>query len=246
MILIPNPSVFSPTANLLTGGTLEHRALGGSETALVQAARSLAEQGHRVTVFNNCPNPDIYDRVMYYPLRHFPSVSAFTTWDVFIVSRFFDFFKVPFKAHLKVLWNHDTLDRPRALRQVLDRIDILFVLSNFHRDNYLTRIPWLSDNIFVTRNGLDLDLIDLSAAGAIKDPQKVIYASRPERGLKPLLENIWPGLSARIPGLTLYLCGYQVDRRDLAPGLTDLYAQIDRLIQTSRNVISLGCLTKKD
>ena len=39
------------------GGVLSETALGGSETALIQAARSLARAGHQVVVAAPCPSP---------------------------------------------------------------------------------------------------------------------------------------------------------------------------------------------
>ena len=229
------------------GRTLEERALGGSETALIQAAGALAERGHEVTVFNNCRRRVEVDGVVWRPRSEFVLHSVLIAFDVFIVSRFYGFFNVPFRAGLNVLWNHDTLDRPKALRAVLDRIDTLLVLSEFHRDNFLTRLPEFDEGrFFVTRNGIDLDLIDAAAVGTPKDPGRVIYASRPERGLKVLLENIWPRLIQARPKLTLYLCGYDVDRGDLEPGLAELYGYLDSLVRVSKNVVRLGSLTKKE
>ena len=135
---------------------------------------------------------------------------ARTRFDVFVVSRFFGFFNLPINAGLKVLWNHDTLNNPGALRTVQDEIDLSFVLSRFHRDNFLTRVPQLDDRTVVTRNGLNYELID-AALGVPRDPDKLIYASRPERGLKILLEDVWPRLKAARPSLRLCLCGYTLD-----------------------------------
>lgn len=228
------------------GSTLAERSLGGSETALIQAARALAERGHEVMVFNDCPHPGRHEGVTYRPWPEFAATAAGVVFDIFLVSRTFDFFVLPFQARLKVLWNHDTLDRPARLRAVLDRIDLIFTLSAFHRDNFLARIPELEGKTFVTRNGVDLALIDRAAAGVVKDPDKVIYASRPERGLKVLLESIWPVLVERRPGLTLYLCGYEVKAEDLTEGLPELYTELERLAAGAPNLVRLGPLAKED
>ena len=227
------------------GSTLDRQALGGSETALVQAARALSSLGHRVTVFNNTPAPGLFDGVQYLPKNEFVR-RAGDYFDVFIVSRFFGFFQVPINAGLRVLWNHDTLDRPDALRQVIDRIDLMMVLSDYHKNNYLTRLPEASDCTVVTRNGLDLALIDQSIAEIRINPTKVIYVSRPERGLEPLLQNIWPQLKESRPELKLYLCGYNVDRNDLAPGLSQYYEQLNRLTESAPDVANLGPLPKRE
>jgi len=227
------------------GGSLAEQALGGSETALVQAARALADQGHRVLVFNHCRRPGRFDGVDYLHRSELPNWMVTKPFDVFIVSRFFGLFQAPVRAGLKVLWNHDTLDRPAALRPLVDRIELFFTLSSFHRDNFLTRIPEIENRIFVTRNGIDLDLIAQTVQGTVKNPHKVIYASRPERGLQVLLERIWPRLLAARPGLTLYLCGYEVKPEDLAPGLSQYYERLDILINEAENVVVLGPLPKE-
>ena len=227
------------------GGSLERGALGGSETALVQMARELARRGHEVVVFNRCDRAGLFDQVRYYPLAEFPGRSVGVVYDVFIVSRFFNFFKVPLSARLKVLWNHDILDRPQSLRAVLPHIDLVFVLSRFHRDNYLTKLPELEHRIVVTQNGLDLALIDRAVTGTVKKPGKMIYASRPERGLWNLLSEIWPKLAAAKPGLKLHLCGYNPQASGLDEETVRLYERIDRLAEARPDVINLGNLPKE-
>ena len=226
------------------GSSLDKGALGGSETALVQMARALSRQGHEVTVFNRCLTPGVHHGVAYHPVEEFSRFALASYFDVFLVSRYFGFFRVPIKAGLKVLWNHDTLDRPKALREMMDRFDFMWVLSDFHRQNYLTLIPELEAKTLVTRNGLDLELIDRAVTGIEKDPNLVVYASRPERGLKVLLERIWPRLVAARPEATLALCGYQVGGDHLAPGLTGVYARVDELVATTPRVVHHGALGK--
>ena len=224
--------------------TLKEKALGGSETALVQMSRTLTRRGHDVTVFNNTDRPGVFDGTRYMPVRHFPSQAFDPGFDVFVVSRYFSFFELNFVAGLKVLWNHDTLEEPRALRRLQSRIDLSLVLSSFHRDNYLTLVPELEAMTVVTRNGVDLDLIDSSVRGRARNRNVAMYVSRPERGLKVLLEDIWPKIKAARPDMELHVCGYEVARDKLAPGLAELYARLDRIIASRPDVVALGPLTK--
>ena len=217
---------------------------GGSETAFIQMAQALARRGHEVWAFNNCPRPGRHGEVAYH---HFPEaldVLAREKFDIFVVSRYAAFFNLPLTAGLKVLWNHDTLDKPRELKLIHDEIDLFLVLSRFHRDNFLTRLPLLDDRLVVTRNGLDLDYMDRAAAGP-QDSGRLIYASRPERGLKLLLEDIWPRLHQWNPGLRLQVCGYQLPEGP-PPHLAELYQEVDRLLATTPGVINLGPLGKAD
>jgi glycosyltransferase involved in cell wall biosynthesis len=219
-------------------------ALGGSETAFIQMAQALARRGHEVWAFNNCPRPGRHGGVEYH---HFPeslAVLAREKFDIFVVSRYAAFFNLPLTVGLKVLWNHDTLEKPRELKLIHDEIDLFLVLSRFHRDNFLIRLPLLDDRLVVTRNGLDLDFLDQAAAGP-PDPGLFIYASRPERGLKLLLEEIWPRLHHWNPDLRLQVCGYQLPGGP-PPHLAELYQQVDRLLAITPGVVNLGPLGKAD
>ncbi|MDR3134827.1 MAG: glycosyltransferase family 4 protein [Deltaproteobacteria bacterium] len=228
------------------GDSLETGALGGAETAFIQMTRAMARLGHEVMAINNCQEPAVHDNVSYHPFRKSLPLLAHKSFDVMVVSRFFGFFSLPIKSRLKALWNHDTLDNPQALRAVHDEIDICYVLSEFHRHNYLTRLPQLEERTVVTRNGLDLNLLDRASQGARKVPGKVIYASRPERGLKPLLEDIWPRLSASRPELRLHLCGYNVSEGMMDKSLLGLYDYLSLLAKKDTKIIPLGSLPKAE
>jgi glycosyltransferase involved in cell wall biosynthesis len=228
------------------GDALETGAIGGAETAFIQMTRAMARKGHEVLAINNCSKQEVHYGVSYYPFRKSLPLLAHKSFDIMVVSRFFGFFSLPIKSRLKVLWNHDTLDNPQALRTIHDEIDICLVLSAFHRNNYLTRLPQLEERTVVTRNGLDLDLLDKAAKGAEKIPGKIIYASRPERGLKVLLEEIWPRLSKIRPDLKLHLCGYQISQALMDQSLSGLYDYLALLVSKDPRIINLGPLSKND
>ena len=228
------------------GNSIDGGALGGAETCFVQMARSLARLGHEVMALNNCQASLEMDVVSWLPLRKSLQLLAGQTFDVMIVSRFFGFFSLPIKSRLKVLWNHDTLDDARALRGIHDEIDLFLVLSKFHRDNYLTRLPQLDDRTVVTRNGLDLALIEAASKAAKKVEGKIMYSSRPERGLRVLLESIWPRLRKSRPDLKLHVCGYVVDDSLLDPSLKELHAHLALLIERDDSIVNLGALAKED
>ncbi|MDR1085371.1 MAG: glycosyltransferase family 4 protein [Deltaproteobacteria bacterium] len=228
------------------GDSLEKQPLGGSESAFISVTRALNRLGHEITAFNNCARSAVHQGVQYHPFRSTLNRLAWEKFDVFVVSRFFGVFNIPFRAAVKVLWNHDTLDNTQVLKSVHDEIDLFLVLSAFHRDNFLTRLPQLSDRMVVTRNGLDFNLLDEASKGARKDPHKLLYASRPERGLKILLEKIWPRLKQAKPELRLHLCGYQMSADYLSPELKELYSYLNLLVKSDPDIIDLGPLGKKD
>ncbi len=226
------------------GASPEERALGGSETALVQMARALAQRGHRVQVFCRCPKPGLYQKVRYRDRKELVHAASEERFDVLIVSRFFAALDLPLQAGLKVLWNHDILDKPAEMASRLDLFDMALVLSHFHADDYISRLPACADKLAITRNGLDLELIARSIRGVERQPGLVTYVSRPERGLKLLLKHIWPRINDAFPDLRLALCGYQVKDTKLHPSIQKEYAEIEQLIGESNGVEVLGALAK--
>jgi glycosyltransferase involved in cell wall biosynthesis len=228
------------------GNTIRERSLGGSETAVYSMARELSLLGHRVWVIGNCDRPGNYEGVEYVHKSAFKELALSTEFDVFIVSRFYNFFQVPFRSRLNILWNHDILDNKFALRRYLPRIHILFNLSRFHVEDYLEKVPELRSKIFQTRNGIDLGLIEKARQGKKKIPGKMIYSSRPERGLKHLLRSIWPSIHSKFPEAHLFLCTYEVDAQLLPTKLQSDYQEIDQLIHDTPGVIPLGTMAKEE
>lgn len=228
------------------GASPEERALGGSETALVQMARALVARGHEVQVFCRCPAPGDYLGVLYRDRGDLVRAAGEERWDVLVVSRFFTALDLPLQAGLKVLWNHDILDKPQALAQRLDSLDLALVLSRFHGWDYARRLPEIAPKLAVTRNGLDLGLLDQASRGVRPVPGRAVYVSRPERGLKLLLEQIWPRLLERAPGAALTVCGYNVSHTDIHPALQEEYARIDSLLASTPGVEVMGALAKQD
>ncbi|MCA1905449.1 MAG: glycosyltransferase family 4 protein [Desulfarculus sp.] len=228
------------------GASPEEHALGGSETACVQMARALAQRGHRVQVFCRCPRPGLHQGVVFRDRRDLVDASQEERFSVVVVSRFFTALDLPLQAGLKVLWNHDILDAPRLLAKRMDELDLCLVLSRFHAEDFLTKLPAIAPKLALTRNGLDLDLVDRSTVGVQRDPWLMGYVSRPERGLKLLLEKIWPVLRARKPSLRLAVCGYEVDTNELPEAIVKEHVQIQGLLASSPGVVRLGALAKAD
>jgi glycosyltransferase involved in cell wall biosynthesis len=226
------------------GASPEERALGGSETALVQMGRALAQRGHRVQVFCRCPEPGMYHGVRYRDRKELVHAVGEERFEVLVISRFFAALDLPLQAGLKILWNHDILDKPSEMKARLDLFDLALVLSRFHAQDYISRLPECAAKLAVTRNGLDLELIARATRGVNKVPGLVTYVSRPERGLKLLLKHIWPRIKEARPEMRLALCGYQIKDTELHPAIEKEYAEINELIERAYGVEALGALPK--
>jgi glycosyltransferase involved in cell wall biosynthesis len=228
-----------------SGSSPEEQALGGAETALVQMVRALKNRGHRLQVFCNCPQPGLYQEVLYRRRQDIVRAAGEERFDALIVSRFLPILDLPWQAGLRILWNHDTLDNPQALRERLPGLDACLVLSRYHAANYLSRLPELTSKLVITRNGLDLSLLARASQGVSRVEGRLTYVSRPERGLRLLLEKIWPRLLRAMPHLSLRLCGYQLEEDDLPQAISDEYAHIQELVKSSPQVEDLGPLPKE-
>lgn len=236
------------------GGSLSEAALGGSETALIQAAQSLAKLGHRVTVITDCPFPGesqgvVYEDIstLYSPQQGDPE----PVYDTIIISRTYQLIErvqaLAGPDTFIALWLHDILDNPPSLAPRLKNLDLIFCLSRFHLEDTARRLPGSRSKLALTKNGLDLDLIGRTRAeNRPRNKKRMVYASRPERGLRVLLEDIWPVLRAAIPEIELAVCGYEADKSSLDTGLLQEYQALDELAESLEGVELKGGLAKKE
>lgn len=221
------------------GGTIYEKGLGGSESAVFFLAREFAGKGHRVQVFCNTRRPGLYEDVEYRGLADFPAAAATQVFDVFIVSRFPRVFAQPFQSRLKVMWNHDNLVEPQTYRRETFRADLFLVLSAYQEAEYLSQLPELAPFCHRTKNGVDLEMTREAILAAGKDMTRVVYASRPERGLEILLRHIWPRLLQARPELQLSIMGYEAPDK---PG----QGHIAGLVAGAPRTTVLGSLAKPE
>jgi hypothetical protein len=84
-------------------------------------------------------------------------------------------------------------------------LDKIVYVSEYHRKQWEAIQSEIAPLGAVTKNGYDPAHVPTSA---VKDPNRIIHISRPERGLGPLLQ-MWPAFKARNPQATLQICRYQ-------------------------------------
>lgn len=187
------------------------KSLGGSESAALGVAHGLAARGHQVHIFakhlaDEGIGPDPWG-VIWHHVDAFEAMNTYTEWDVFCVVRMFPFYhQHRVNARLRLLWNQDVWapDQLMALIGTTWAVDAMVYVSDFHRQWFETQHPMLKGLGWTTKNGYDPTLVPV---GAVKDPNRIIHISRPERGLTPLLA-MWPALKAQVPHATLQVCRY--------------------------------------
>lgn len=236
----------------LEHNSLETTSLGGSETALVSMARAMNKRGHKVTVFAKCDEEGNFDGIEWLNVGKFPVVSMFGTWDVLVVSRYAQHLTFPSNAGVRVLWLHDVLaNSAAALAQCLFQTDAIFALSDWHIDNYTKgttdngKMPHFKPFFWKTSNGVDTDLIAANIRPKVS--KKLIYTSRPERGLFFLLRDIMPRLIEKDPEITLSYCAYDLPGFPLSDEVKAIQAACDEMAATMpNNVKKLGALSKAE
>lgn len=226
------------------GNSLETGSLGGSETAAICVARELAKLGHTVRMFCSCDRPGNYAGVHYAHWQEFKTQCATLDVDVLIASRWADFLAAKVPAGLRVLWCHDILTSPDHVMPGLFQTDLLMLLSDFHIEQYAGVVPELKKHIWKTSNGVDLELVEKCKRPKVK--KKLIYTSRPERGLHFLIGDILPKILEKHPDVKLYCAAYQNNLIQDGDPAKALVAESERLIaQYPNNVVPMGALTKE-
>lgn len=225
-----------------SGDALDTQSLGGSETAGLCLAREMAKLGHAVRVFCNTPKPGVYDKVEYRVIQEWPVWSQRNPHDVAIVQRAPEAFATTLSSKLNYLWCHDLALRRQAghFKAAMWNVDRVVVLSDYMRQQYKDVYGLPDDVFYQTRNGIDRTLID-SVPGVERVRNRLLYISRPERGLDVLLQDIMPLIKAKRPDVSLAICTY-----DNPAGLPpDFMAKINAAIE-NLGVENLGHLTKRE
>ena len=181
---------FSPPTLATTGH-------GGSETAVIEMARSWAKQGHRVRVWGEVEGK--WEGVQY---LHYSRFNPNLMYDVLIGWRNWGLFEIPIQARKRVLWLHD-LGLPTLSPAASENITHIAVLSQFHGKSVLQTNPHLESKIWSVGNGIDLARYQ-KVATVEKDRHAFIYSSSPRRGLSQLLTE-WPEVRKSHPEATLYV-----------------------------------------
>jgi tetratricopeptide (TPR) repeat protein len=125
------------------------KGIGGSEEAVIYNSRELTKLGWKVTVFAG-PEDEAgeYDGVVY---KNHYDINWKDNFNVFISWRNIAVFDMPIRAKKSYLWNHDLQNNLTYTPDRLSKIDKVFFLSKFHRDN----VPCLSeDKVMITGNGV--------------------------------------------------------------------------------------------
>ena len=209
--------------------TLDTVGLGGSETAAICMAREFVKLGHKIRVASHCGSrAGNYDGVDYVHFQDVINNPGAYACDILVSSRQVGIFDFPIPHKASFVWVHDIhLGDPGQpnMGRWLIKPDRYFCLSEWHKSFFLQVYPFIHrENVIVTKNGLDLNYFK---SAPVKDGNRLIYSSSPDRGLERLLE-LFPRIRKEVPDAQLDVYyGFQTWRSMAANNKEEL-AKIDK------------------
>ncbi len=230
--------------------TVEHRSLGGSETAALMMARELKQldKDNLVTIFCNLPpsgRPDFIENgaqddvgVRWVSIDQFTGFITRTNVDLLIVSRNPDLLNGAHQAKKAVLWCHDLATYQGMLPRLMStawNFDEVWTVSEWHRQQIHTITGYPLKNIKATRNGI----VKFPGVISVPVPEKtLLYSARPERGLELLVRP--DGIMSKLPDFKLSVTMYD----NYPEHMMQYYHQMWKWAEALPNVTLLGPKTQ--
>jgi glycosyltransferase involved in cell wall biosynthesis len=166
--------------------TLDEIGVGGGVTARVRMAHALAQIGHDVTLYINCPKEGVIQGVRY---QHFSKGEHFSE-KIFIAStsggnlNLGSLIDKKIDTKFKFLMVHG-VSFPEGIAPAY--FDAIYALSNFVRE--ISVKQWKIDpgKVFVTHRGVKTEFYKLHKAKK-RNPFHLVYCGHPSKGLDAAIE----------------------------------------------------------
>lgn len=170
--------------------------VGGSEAALIQLSRELANMGHVVDIYNDCSKTGNFKGVNW---NHISDFSPDDYCDVFILFRSAHPALHTVFAKTKIFFSCDQYTNGNWLVDVFPYVDRIIAISPFHKKYMVDKKGADPDKIVVMDLGVShTDYV--SKNDKIRD--RLIFCSVPERGLRYMPEA-FNKIRTQVPGATL-------------------------------------------
>ncbi len=170
--------------------TPDERGIGNSETAQIELGKAFARRGWEVYSFAPLPDGDegLHDGVYWLPLEKAQS-NVPGHWMIFRAPEALDKFALEHPEQKLYIVSQDESLRGRWTPERIAKVDCVFALCQAHRDSLESDDPGLKGKVFLSSNGIKLNLIrEIEREPApVRDPHRMLWASSPDRGLLRLL-----------------------------------------------------------
>lgn len=209
--------VFFQRGTAANGFVLRNAPLGGTESAMVSMAESLAKKGHQVIVFCETKSCN-YESVRYCHWSTFETFALNNDIDVFISIRDLVLPLIRKWAKVQIYFSPDAVDQPflnEAINVAIDieqkkyqiglfnlknlqgRVNKIFCVGHWQKETFKQKYSYTSESIFVAGNGVSKEFYFKSKPLSQRS-QSLVYASTPYRGLEWLV-SYWPKIKALVP-----------------------------------------------
>ena len=217
------------------GTTPRERGLGGTESAVVYLAESLARRGHRCIVFNGCGQEREVAGVEYARWESMPVRCIVERPDVIVAVRSWDTIGRLRLAPLQIFWTGDAFDQPfvqtLSNRDARQHIDFFMLQSDWQAATFQMHhaVP-VAQTIKTTLGAAASASVDTHPVVGASRPRRLAYVSTPFRGLDVLLE-LFPRIRQACPDAELHVFS---SMRVYGVSAADDQAQFEALYRKAR------------
>lgn len=164
------------------------KGIGGSETSHVEMAWRLARRGHEVVTYAPIPDDCKTDwrGTKWYPIEK-ATFKEPGVWVLYRCPETVDKF-LPRREDQQIWLMMQDWDYPNWTKKRITNTDRIITLCKSHGRYILDKHPVIDDRLWLSSNGIKLDLIEqIEKEGIKRNPKRLMYASSPDRGLKQAL-----------------------------------------------------------
>jgi glycosyltransferase involved in cell wall biosynthesis len=181
-------------------------ALGGSETAVLRLALNFPKNW-KIYITGNMET-ETFENLIFVDETNLEKLLRETEFHTIIVSRYTHFYQFYpyYKAFQTFIWVHDitiTLP-PSEIKNENEKVMGYICQTHWHSEYIKSIYPSIANKIHIINNGIQLELFP---EGHQKIVNRFIFSSRPERGLRKLLD-LWPEIKEKFFGAQLFICSY--------------------------------------
>lgn len=228
--------IYSPLTLEKWDWNVIQRGIGGSERAHIEITNRLGKRGHKVISYAPIPQGGVAIGPNEVPWQDCALVDPLEEPMNWIIFRDPTFIDKGVHPRSNVMFLAQDVDYPITETQQ-KRIDKYMCLCAEHVKYTAAKYPLLRDKIYLSSNGIPRDAIEkIEKEGIKRDPNKIIYASSPDRGLLLILQN-WFRIKEQCPDATLSVAyGFDNMLRILeiqngAAWFTPMKAEIENLMK---------------
>ena len=156
------------------------KGIGGSEEAVINLSKQWEKLGYNVTVYANVGHQVIVDEGVTY--RPFWEFNHKDKTDILVIWRHPKLLDYELNAGKVFIDLHDVIGKGEFNEKRLEKVDKIFVKTNFHRSLF-PDVP--DEKIAIIPNGIDLELFNQDIK---KNPMLLVNTSSPDRSMDVLPE----------------------------------------------------------